>query len=357
MFIRKVGFIMRSERIHSKNELIYECPFCDTSHPVKLLQRNSKMLIKNRAVDYLETYCFCPKEGEEFVPSFSMDENLLNVRDAYRRTENLLTSVEIKSIRQKYGITQKELSNILGWGDITIQRYEKKLIQDETYDKILRVFSENPAFALESLDKHKISLEPGRYIELRNLVKSKIKEDRNIALKIQEIKNLYVEFEEQSDSNGYKPIDIEKVSKIMAFFANYVIPLYKVKLMKLLWYTDALYFKRHGTSMTGLVYQHYPLGALPIAYNEMLSLPSIKVEEEYFNDYTAYNIKSNGSITLDTFLFDELSVLQSVLSFFKNKNTDTIVNYMHGETAYIATSQGQIIPYSLAKEIRDLATA
>lgn len=96
--------------------------------------------------------------------------------------------------------------------------------------------------------------------------------------------------------------------------------------------------------MTGLVYQHYPLGALPIAYNELLSLPSIKIEEEFFNDCTAYNIKSNGSINLDTFLFDELSVLQNVLSFFKNKNTDTIVNYMHEEKAYTATSQGQIIP-------------
>jgi len=41
--------------------------------------------------------------------------------------------------------------------------------------------------------------------------------------------------------------------------------------MKLLWYTDALYFKRYGQSMTGLVYKHMPLGALPVAFDEILN--------------------------------------------------------------------------------------
>lgn len=348
---------MKPEIFVLENELVYECPYCDNSHSVTVAQRTSQMLIKNKAVSYQETYYYCPLEGAEFVPSFLMDENLLKARDAYRQSENLLTSVEIKSIRQKYGLTQKELSNILGWGDITIQRYEKKLIQDETYDKILRMFSDNLAFALETLDKHKNHFEASRYLELRAIIKSRIKEDRNIALKVQEIRNYYVEFEEPSDLNGYKLIDIEKISKLMAFFANYVMPLYKVKLMKLLWYSDALFFKRHGRSMTGLVYQHYPLGALPIAYNELLSLPSVNVEEEYVNDCTAYKITSSGSISLDAFTFDELSVIQNVLTFFKNKNTSTVVSYMHEEKSYTATTQGQIMPYSLAKEVRDLAAS
>jgi putative zinc finger/helix-turn-helix YgiT family protein len=348
---------MKPEKKILENELVYECPFCDNSHAVTVVQRISQMLIKNKAITYQETYYYCPIEGEEFVPDFLMDENLLKARDAYRSSENLLTSVEIKSIRQKYGLTQKELSNILGWGDITIQRYEKKFIQDETYDKILRMFSENLAFALETLDKHKNHFEPSRYLELRAVIKSRIKEDRNIALKVQEIKNYYVEFEEPSDLNGYKRLDIEKISKLMAFFAYYVMPLYKVKLMKLLWYSDAFFFKRHGRSMTGLVYQHYPLGALPVAYNELLALPSVTVEEEYVNDCTAYKITSNGSIHFDAFTFDELSVIQNVLAFFKNQNTSAIVSYMHEEKSYTATPPGQIMPYSLAKEVRDLATS
>jgi len=58
---------------------------------------------------------------------------------------------------------------------------------------------------------------------------------------------------------------------------QFVDKLYKVKLMKLLWYTDAIFFGRYGKSMTGLVYKHLPFGALPIGYDEIISLPTVKV--------------------------------------------------------------------------------
>lgn len=60
--------------------------------------------------------------------------------------------------------------------------------------------------------------------------------------------------------------------QLLGYFAQYIESLDKVKWMKLLWYTDALYFKREGKSMTGLVYKHLPLGAVPVAYNELLYL-------------------------------------------------------------------------------------
>jgi|GEM_PF-3503886 hypothetical protein len=111
-----------------------------------------------------------------------------------------------------------------------------------------------------------------------------IKLQGNTLLKIQEIKNAYVEYDVKSDYNGYKLLDIEKINAVIGYFAQYIESLYKVKLMKLLWYLDALYFKREGTSMTGLVYKHLPLGAVPIAYNELLYLPAVKVVEDYFDD-------------------------------------------------------------------------
>lgn len=62
--------------------------------------------------------------------------------------------------------------------------------------------------------------------------------------------------------------------------SNIVNHLYKVKMMMLLWYTDAIYYKRYGKSMTGLVYVHMTYGALPIGFNEILSVPTIQVVEE-----------------------------------------------------------------------------
>ena len=333
-------------------EIDYDCPFCDEEHKVQVKKKLSSAKIKDRVVEYEQIVYYCQEEDGEFVPGKIMDENLLKARNAYRTNVELLTSEQIKNIRGMYELTQKEFSRLLGWGDVTIGRYEKKSIQDETYDSIIRMIQTNPAYTLEMLEKHKNKFEIYRYKQIKMSIKKVIKLQGNSFLKIQEIKNAYVEYDVKSDYNGYKLLDVEKINAVIGYFAQYIKPLYKVKLMKLLWYTDALNFKKKRESMTGLVYQHLPLGAVPVAYNELLYLPSIKIVEEYFNDFTAYKICPREKLNLSEFKWEEMSVLDEVVSKFKNFKTKEIVNYMHDEIAYVETESEQIIPYSLAKRIR-----
>ncbi|GAA0780496.1 type II TA system antitoxin MqsA family protein [Hathewaya limosa] len=339
--------------ILKENEIYYDCPFCDEEHVIQIKTEKSKVIIKDKQIEYEKTIYYCPIEDESFVSSKLMDENLLKARDQYKRSEGLLTSEEIKKIRELYELTQKEFSNLLGWGDVTVQRYEKKLIQDSTYDDMLRLTLVDPAYCLSMLEKHKDKFSNDRFIQIKNKIKQVIKSKGNLYLKTKEIKNCYIDFDEQSDLNGYKMLDLKKVNSVMGYFANYIKPLYKVKLMKLLWYTDALFYKKHGRAMTGLVYQHLPLGAVPIAYNEILTLPSIKVVEEFFEDYVAYKICSKEQIAISDFTLEELSVLEKVTLFFKDFKTKEIVEYMHDEVAYVKTNADDIIPYSLSKQIKE----
>lgn len=334
-------------------EFNYDCSICDEVHKIQERKRISKSIIKNTEVEYEQVYYYCSVEDEEFVSSKIMDENLVKARDAYRNSMGLLTSEEIKNIRNYYGLTQKEFSNLLGWGDVTIQRYEKKLIQDETYDNVIRMVWDDPSYALQMLKKHGDKFSQERFQEVKNNIKQIIKVKGNELLKIKEIENFYMDFDMESDLNGFKLLDIEKANNIIGYFAQYINNLYKVKLMKLLWYADFLHFKKYEKSMTGLVYQHLPLGAVPVAYNEIIYLPSIKVIEEYFDNYTAYRIYPNNEVNLSAFTLEELGVLEKVAVFFKNKKTKEVVDYMHNEKAYIETEPGKIIPYSLANEIKD----
>ena len=133
-----------------------ECPICNAVHPIEKRQRNTQSLVKGEEVDFNEVYLLCNKYDEdenEFVPAGIMDQNLLKARDAYRRKKPLLTSEEIAEIRKNYGLTQSEYSALLGWGDVTVTRYESKTIQDETYDNIMRLSMENPMFGLDCLEK------------------------------------------------------------------------------------------------------------------------------------------------------------------------------------------------------------
>lgn len=339
--------------ISEVREIIYDCPFCDKEHEVEVIKEKSTMLIKGKKVEYDKVVYYCGEEDEEFCPSKIMDQNLLRARDSYRKSEGLLTSSEIKQIREKYKLTQKEYSNLLGWGDVTIQRYETKKIQDSTYDSIMRLTLENPSYCLNMLESNKNKFSEKRYNEIKNSIKDVIRMNGNEYLKQQEIKNQYIDFDNESELNGFKLLDIDKVNSVIGYFSNYISPLYKVKLMKLLWYADSLFYKLNNRSMTGLVYQHLPLGAVPVAYNQILELPSIEVKEEMHNDYIGYRICPKRDVNINEFTLEELKVLQEVASYFKDFNTKRIVDYMHDEEAYVKTEPDDIISYKFSSELKE----
>lgn len=332
-----------------EKRIVMECPFCDEEHELVEREEMSSANVKGKTIPYLKKSYYCEVE-EEFCTSKMMDANLLSARDEYRKEEDLLTSAQIKQIREKYSLTQKEFSNLLGWGDITVQRYETKKIQDNTYDYIMRLCDENPSFCLEMLQKNEKNFPIAKYEHIRERLKDIVKSDGNKYLLMKEIRNDYLDYENKSEWNGFKVINIEKVNAVIGYFSNYIVPLYKVKLMKLLWYADVLYYKKHKESITGLVYQHLPLGAVPVAYNKLLELPSIKVVEELMNEHSvAYRIEPNREINLSSFTMDELEVLNQVASFFKEYNSRQIVDYMHKEKAYLETEPNQVISYDFAK--------
>ena len=112
---------------------------------------------------------------------------------------------------------------------------------------------------------------------------------------------------------------------------------------------------RHGNSMTGLVYKHMPYGALPLAYDEIIHLPTVKVEEEFVCDYIGYRILPNTEVNISKFTLEELNILELISSKFKDFSSKEIVEYMHQEIAYKETEPNHIISYELAKELKELS--
>lgn len=335
-----------------------DCPICDKVHKIEERKAIAQAIVKGEVVDYEEIYFLCPisdVDGENtFVPAGLMDENLLRARDAYRVKKGLLTSKEIAAIRNYYGLTQSDLAALLGWGEVTVTRYESKAIQDQTYDEILRIVYQNPLFALESLDKHKDRFPSDKLTKIREIIKTRVTERGSVYLTKQIIDSLYVKYQELTDLNGYKAIDIKKLSNVICYFAQNIDRLYKVKLMKLLWYADSIFFRRYGRSMTGLVYKHMPLGALPLGFDQIMSLPTVKVVEKLINEDVAYRIYPNADVNISDFSPEELNVLDIVTKKFDSFSTKELVDYMHNEKAYRETRHNQIIPYSLAQQLNEL---
>jgi putative zinc finger/helix-turn-helix YgiT family protein len=355
MSLEKGEFIMNQSYLIEAVER--DCPYCNEVHTIEKRTRMSSMLIKGEPVQFDEHYFFCPLCAEddqnEFVPADMMDKNLQKARNAYRSSHGLLTSDEIAEIRANYGLSQSDLALILGWGEITITRYESKSIQDETYDQIMRMFRDDATFALQQLKRQASRFGVEKYSQIKATILTKVKEVGVCQLIIRTIEAQYAAYDKPSDFNGNQRLDLEKLGRVMAFFAQYEKNLYKVKLMKLLWYSDALSFKQRGRTISGLVYAHKPYGALPIANSDIIYLPAVNVEEIEINDNTSYRITAASGMSLDGFDAEEVDIIYRVVRKFKNMSTQQIVDYMHEENAYKDTAMNQIIPFSKCLTLKD----
>lgn len=334
-----------------------DCPICDKIHEIEIRKRTAKAIIKDESVEYSERYYYCPlslEDENEFVSAEMMDANLLSARNAYRIKHGLLTSDEIVEIRNMYSMSQSDFSLLLGWGEITVCRYETKGIQDETYDKMMCMARDNPAFIMECLKEHKDKFTQEKFQLLKTKIQNQLKTKGESYLKEQTLLSKYLWYDEPSDFNGYKLLDISKLGDIIAYYAQYFGGIYKTALMKLLWYTDALSFKHHGNSMSGLVYQHMPYGAHPIGANELIYLSTVNVEEEELNETTSYLIFPKDTVSLEKFTSDEIDILYQIGKKFKGMTAGEIVKYMHKEDAYTHTASRQTIPFSLCKTLKNI---
>lgn len=334
-----------------------DCPLCNRTHEIEERKRFATITMKGDKVTYEERFYFCANADEdenEFETGSMTNENLLNARNAYRVKHGLLTSGEIVAIRESYGLSQVDLARLLGWGEATISRYESKAIQDEAYDTMLRLIKDNPLQALEFLKKNASKFPGLKRLEVREKIVEKLDSYGKEYLTRQALEGEYVNYEEPSDSNGFVTLNIDKIEAAISYIAEHVSNLYKVKLMKMLWYVDALSYKTNGYAVTGMVYRHNDMGALPVGHYSLMNLENLNVHEEESCNYGSmmhiYPTKDMDYSVLST---EDKNILDIVIRKFRDFRAKDIVDYMHEESAYRNTKFGDIIPFSMAKDIKD----
>ena len=333
------------------------CPLCGKTHEIEERKRTTTITLKGEEVTYEERFYFCANANEdenEFETGAMTNENLLNARNAYRVKNGLLTSNEIVDIRESYGLSQVDLAKLLGWGEATISRYESKAIQDEAYDTMLRLIKDNPLQALEFLKKNSDKFSEMKRLEIKAKIVEKLDSYGKEFLTRQTFEGEYAGFEDPCDSNGFTMLNIDKIEAMISYIAEKVSNLFKVKLMKMLWYSDVLSYNESGSSMTGMVYRHEPMGALPVGHYSLMNLENLNVQEEMSYNYdTMLHVYPTANMDYSVLSDGEKAILDKVITKFKDYKAKDIVDYMHDERAYAETKSGEIIPFSLAKEIRE----
>ena len=328
------------------------CTCCMEEHEVSIVSLTDTAVFKGVTVEYEAISNYCDLADEYYESEEMMTANDMAMKNAYRSKMGLLTTDEIIAIRSKYGISQTDLCILLGWGRKTITRYEGHQVQDNAHDSILKKLDSDPEWFLDLLEKAESQIAPESFSKYQAAAIQLYEASKDNYLR-KAIQASYARFAGKGNFTGNTALTLDKVLDSIRFFANSknVTSLYKVKLMKLLWYADALSFKRYGHSITGLVYRALPMGAVPIAYESIVDMNGIEYEEVEFDEGTGCHFIPSKNQEYPSLTDDDISVLDAIIAKFGKYPKNAIVNAMHDEVAYTETAKGDIIQFKYAKEL------
>ena len=322
----------------------------------KIIKRKATYCIKGEPIEILETVRINLKDNEEIFDEELENKNLENIYNQYRKKHSLLTPNRIKETREKYGVSQRAFSRILGWGEVTIHRYETGALQDRSHNDAL-VLLENPDNMKILLENNKNKINSKDYIKIKSNLKKINKDD--IDKKLEEnITKKY--FNEALDEYcGYTQFNYEKLVNMILFFTSEINRLFKTKLMKLLFYSDFVNFRNNTLSITGLKYIKNYYGPTPIKHELLLGelfekyityqIEYVKTSKDNVGEYEF--IKSLEKPTMVIFSQEEINSMNEVLNAFKHLTSEEITQCSHKEEAWTKSKNKEIISYEYAKNL------
>lgn len=155
-------------------------------------------------------------------------------------------------------------------------------------------------------------------------------------------------------AHGNADLSLDKVVDVIRYFASSknVTNLYKVKLMKLMWYADALAYKKRGFAITGLVYQALPMGVVPVGHGSIIDLKDVPCEEVDIGETSAYHFSLTGEKNFSALSKEEKDILDFVIEKLGKMSKNEIIDFMHKERAYVETAPRDVIQFKYAEYLQ-----
>jgi len=331
------------------------CPNCEEYTETTFGIEKEVYNVRGKPTEIDAEIVICQKCGTKIFDEERDSRNLEKAYSHYREKHDLLPPDEIRIIREKYGLSQRALSRLLGWGEITIHRYESGTIQDNAHDSLLRLIK-NPQNIQAFLEANRNKLPSYLAARLEKRITSFLQEDKEQAFQIS-LERL-VSHQYMDLTSGFKEYDLEKFKNMILYLVKRLDGVLKVKLNKLLWYCDFLHFKETSVSITGSQYIRLKYGQVPDNYERIIGTmqPELLDKDEIpFNTKDGIQIgeEFTALVEPDESIFSEkeIQVMDFVADTFRNDTSTSIMHKSHQETAYKKCEDGDIISYKYAKEL------
>lgn len=328
------------------------CEECGKEVQTKIITKKESYDILGESIEINAQVCVCADCGEEFYCEELDNATLVSAYNEYRKKHKLLLPDEIKKIREQYGLSQRSFAKLLNWGDKTICRYENGSIQDKAHNSLL-LFLREPENMKTYLTENEVILNEKQKAKLLETIE-KLEQNREYRTG-QSFFNIFFS-KKPCEENGFKTFDYDKFCAMVLFFAHKNSELLKTKLMKLLNYSDMIFYKENGISISGARYIHLPYGPVPenfdILFGTMAADHIAHIEVFYENGYEKHQVIPECAFPDGVLSAKESDVLERIYEKFANFGSVEISDYSHREKGYRSTKKGEIISYVYAKDIK-----
>lgn len=326
------------------------CPSCEEDSRFERVSNVEDFTVRGESIEVKVEYYKCLTCSDEFEDPDSDYDPLDKAFREYRNRHGMIQPEEIKSFRKVYGLTQYELSKLLGWGGATLSRYENGALQDKTHEKALRL-------AMEPRNLLRLVMETPEAIdeEKRGRLIQELKEAEEEAYSFERIYESRFGEYDANELSGFRKFDLAKLFNVILFFCKGSV--FTTKLNKLLFYADFKHYKEYAVSITGVRYEHLDYGPTPVKYSyyfaTLVDNNSLRIQEvEFPEGYTGQELFAEKEPDLNIFSDSELKILASVKEHFQSFTSNAISRYVHKEKAYEETQDGELISYEYADELQ-----
>jgi len=329
------------------------CPICHEITQIDAITLREDYPLKKGTVEIKAQVYQCTVCEGTFTDVKQEEFNYELAVEVLRKEKGLLFPSEIKEIREKYNLSQRQFSALLGWSPTTLSSYENNKIQERSHNDEL-VLLEEPANMNTLFLRNRGSLGEKAAeelaIRLRELLRSE-RERQQYAV----VSTIYDGID-VGHLTGDRPFDLIRFIRVAQYILSETGRVFKTKLLKLLFYSDFLSYKRHRMSLTGTVYAKGPYGPVPDNFDVLLGF----LQSQGVINATVHQFADGGegeilateeTVDQKHFSQEDLRVMTDVVRRFKDSTATQVSEQSHKEAAYLRTGAGDYISYRWAKEL------
>ena len=331
------------------------CPYCKKEVEYKIEKRELKEF-RGIEVNTFENVAICNECNQDLYVNEIEDVNNKRIYQIYREKANIIKADDIIKLREKYDISQRELTSILGFGKMAINRYERGGLPTKSQSDYIKLLIENDDKFIEKVkeayEKNNINEKTYNKIISEEVEKdiSKKEVQDNIRRYLKSVLNRKPDI-----YNGYKSLDLEKVENIISYIASKVRNLTITSLNKYLWYIDMLSFNERTVAITGLTYQNQRVGPTIVykKYDELSLLDDKYTREDIETENgNTTKIVSNNNFNFDKITSSEKEIIDTIIRLLKNKNVTDISEMSHREDGWKKTKRFEQISFEYAMNLK-----